>query len=115
MYALSQFLIAFGVVCGIAAWFLFHKALAGLIQHLQGSHNQVWESLGRPSIDSPAYSAILSSKLRQYILQKEYMTSADLFLKNIGALLRQRLLFSLFCLICLVAGIILMLALAAMN
>ena len=115
MYALSEFLIAFGGICGIAAWFLFHKALSGLIQHLQGSHNQIWVSLGRPKVDSPAYSAILNSKLRQYILEKEYMTSADLFVKNIGGLLRQRLLFSLFCFICLMAGIIFLLIMTAIK
>jgi len=109
MYAFSQFLIAFGGVCGIAAWFLFHKTLPGLIRHLQGNHNQTWESLGRPNVDSSAYSAIMNSKLRQYILQKKYMSNADLFVTNIGGLLRQRLLFSLFCLICVIVGIIFML------
>ncbi len=109
MHGFSLFLIAFGGACGIAAWFLFQKTLSRLVQHLQRDHNQTWIDLGRPNVDSPAYSAISNTKLRQYILKKEYVGSTDLFVQDIGGLLRQRLLFCLFCLVCLIVGIVLML------
>ena len=115
MYGFSQFLIAFGGACGIAAWFLFQKTLSRLVQHLETNHNQTWKNLDRPNVDSPPHSAITNIKLRQYILQKEYESSSDLFVKNMGGLLRQRLLFSLFCLVCLMAGTVLMFIPAAIK
>lgn len=109
MFDFSQYLIAFGAVCGIAAWFLFQTTLSKLVQYLQTNHNQIWEALDYPHADSPPYSAMRNTKLRQYILQKRYAGSSDLFVQNMGGLLRQRLLFSLFCLVCLIMGLILML------
>ena len=109
MYEFSQFFIAFGAVCGIAVWFLFQKTLSKLVQYLQTNHNQAWVNLDCPNVNSPPYHAITNTKLREYILQKEYADSHDQFVKNMGGLLRQRLFFSLFCLICLMAGLILML------
>ena len=113
MQVVAQFLMAFGIICGIAAWFLFQKSLSRFMQHLQTDHKQVWEHLGSPEINSPPHTAITNLRLRQYILRKEYMGSADLFVQNMGNLLRQRLLFSFFCLACLLAGIILFLILSA--
>jgi hypothetical protein len=115
MYDLSQFLIAFGAVCGIVAWFLFQTTLSKLVPYLQTNHNQAWEDLDHPKVDIPPYSAIKNTKLRQYILQKEYAGSSDLFVKNMGGLLRQRLLFCLFCLACLIVGLILMLIAIAIK
>ena len=109
MFDISQFLIAFGAVCGIAAWFLFQTTLSKFFQYLQTNHNQIMEALDYPHVESPPYSAIMNTKLRHYILQKKYAGSSDLFVQNMGGLLRQRLLFSLFCLVCLIMGLILML------
>ena len=115
MFDFSQFLIAFGAVCGIAVWFLFQTTLAKFIQYIQTNHNLIWEVLGRPKVNSPPYRAIMNIKLRQYILQKEYAGNTDMFVQNMGALLRQRLLFSFFCLICLVTGLILMVIAIAID
>ena len=115
MNDISQFLIAFGVVFGIATWFLLHKTLLIFVQYLQKDHNQVWENLDRPTVDSPRHIAFTSVKLRQYIFQKEYALSSDLFVNNMGGLLRQRLLFCYFCLGCLIVGISLMLIVTAIN
>ena len=115
MYGFSQSLTAFGVVCGIAAWFLFQKTASKLIQHLRANHAQIWEDLGRPKSDDPPLNALTNIKFRNYILQKEYRSSSDLFVNNMGALLRQRLLFSLFCLICAIAGVVLILLVTAIN
>ena len=109
MYNFSQFLIAFGAVCGIATWYLCQKTLSKLVQYLQINHNHIWETLDCPHVDSPPYSAMMNTKLRQYILQKKYAGGSDLFVQNMGGLLRQRLLFVLFCLVCLLMGLILML------
>lgn len=109
MHGFSQFLIAFGVTCGIAAWFLFQKSLSKFVKHLQAEHYQTWQDLSHPDKESPPYNAITNPKLRQYILQKEYEGSSDFYVKSLGGLLRQRLLFSLFCLGCLIVGIFLML------
>lgn len=109
MFDFYQFLIAFGAVCGIATWFLFQTTLSKLVQYLQTNHNQIWEALDSPRVDSPPYSAMTNTKLRQYILQKKYEGNSDLFVENMGGLLRQRLLFVLFCLVCLIMGLILML------
>ena len=115
MFDFSQFLIAFGAVCGIATWFLFQKTLSKLVQYLQTNHNQVWEFFDHPNVDSPPYSAITNTKLRLYILQKEYAGSSDLFVQNMGGLLRQRLLFSLFCLVFLMTGLIVMMLAIAIK
>lgn len=108
MHDFSQFLIAFGGTCGIAAWFLLKKTFSKLAQYLQTSHSQTWQYLGRPTVNSPPLSTVTNNKIRHYILNKEYDSSSDMFVKNMGSLIRQRLLFSLFCLACLIAGIILM-------
>jgi hypothetical protein len=107
--------MAFGFVFGIAAWFLLHKTLLIFVQHLQRAHNRVWEKLDRPNVDSPRHIAFTSVKLRQYILHKEYAVSSDLFVNNMGGLLRQRLLFCYFCLGCLIVGIGLMLIVTTIN
>ncbi len=107
MNNLAQFLIAFGAVCGIAAWFLFQKALPGLVQRLQTDHISMWEKIGCPDSKSPAYQAVINAKFRQYILGKEYSFSHDIFVKEIGALLRQRLLFCFFCVVCMSLGVLL--------
>lgn len=107
MNNLAQFLIAFGAVCGVAAWFLFQKALPGLVQRLQIDHTSVWEKIGRPDSKSPAHQAVINAKFRQYILGKEYLFSNDIFVREIGALLRQRLLFCLFCVVCMILGVLL--------
>lgn len=115
MNGFSQFLIAFGGLCGIAAWFLFQKTLYKFIQHLRRNHYQTWEDLGRPDIECPPHHAITNTKLRKYILQEEYASSTDLLVTNMGGLLKQRLLFSLFCLFCLIAGVVLMLITIAIK
>lgn len=109
MLDFSQFLIAFGVACGIAAWYLFQNTLTKLIQHIQTSHKHVWSALGHPKVNDPSLRAISNIRLRRYILQKEYAKSPDFFVQNMGELLRQRLIFSLFCIACLIIGITLML------
>lgn len=109
MREISQFLMAFGAICGIAAWFLYQKTLSRLILHLRTDHYALWEALGSPDADSPPHSSMANSKLRRFILRKQYEGNADIFIKNMGSLLRQRLLFSFFCLACLTVGIILFL------
>ena len=44
-------------------------------------------------------------QIRKFILNKEYEAYSDLFLKEIGDVVRQRLLFSVFCFICLITGL----------
>ena len=106
MHSFSQFLIAFGSIIGIATWYLFQNTLTSFISHMQRNHIHIWEELDCPEPKNPAYKSIFNPKLRRYIIQKEYSNSADIFFKDMGALLRQRLLFCLFCLACLFAGII---------
>lgn len=109
MNVFSQFLISFGIVFGIAAWFLLHKTLIIFVQHMHRNHNQLWQNLDCPNNDSPHHIAFTSVKLRQYILQKKYQLSSDLFLNDMGQLIRQRILFCIFCLGCLILGVALML------
>ena len=109
MISISQFLIAFGVVCGIAAWFLYQKTLSRFILHIQTDHRELWQQLGSLDRNSPPVRSIMNPDLRQYIWRKKYVDNVDLFVVNMGSLLRQRLLFCLFCLTCLAGGIILLL------
>ena len=109
MNNILQFLIAFGVVCGIAAWFLYQKTLSKFILHVQMDHRDLWQNLGSPDINSPPIRSIMNPDLRQYIWQKKYASNVDTFVVNMGNLLRQRLLFCLFCLICVAVGLVLLL------
>jgi hypothetical protein len=109
MYVFSQYLIAFGAICGIAAWFLFQKSFHILIQHLENNHKHTWGYLGLQNVKSHPHNAIMNAKFRQYVINKKYEESSDLFVKNMGRLIRQRLLFILLCLFCLISGLVLML------
>ena len=109
MYAFSQYLIAFGVICGIAGWFLFQKSSLILIQHLENNHKHIWDNLDLQNLYNHPHKAIMNTRYRQYIINKKYEESPDLFVKNMGRLVRQRLLFILLCLFCLISGIVLML------
>lgn len=109
MYVFSQYLIAFGAICGIAAWFLFQKSYLILIQHLENNHKHTWEYLDLQNVKSHPHNAIMNAKFRQYIINKKYEEDSDLFVKNMGRLIRQRLLFILLCLFCLISGLVLML------
>ena len=103
----SLFLIAFGGIVGFAGWFLYQKSLARFIQQIKSSHHSLWVKLGSPDENIAAYHSLLNTNLRQYITQQHYKTCDDLFVNNQGNLIRQRLLFILFCLVCLVIGIVL--------
>jgi hypothetical protein len=109
MTEVSQFLIGFGVVFGITTWFLLRKTMLMFFEYIQKNHNQLWQSLDSPNINSPHHIVLTNTRLRQYILQKQYATSSDFFLTDIARLIRQRLLFCYFCLICLVMGLFLIL------
>lgn len=107
MTEISQFLIGFGVVFGIALLFFMRKTINLFLQHMQRNDHQLWQSLDSPNTDSSHHIAITNQRLRQYILQKKYLLSSDLFLKDMGALLRRRLVFFYFCLGCLLLGLFL--------
>lgn len=78
-----------------------------MIEHIKLNHYKIWLTLGCPIGKSPPDPFISNPQVRNFILKKEYGSYTDLFLKEIGDVVRQRLFFSVFCLLCLVVGIVL--------
>ncbi len=105
----SLFLIAFGGGCGLIGWFLYQKSLSKLIQHIRTSHNDLWSNLGSPEDNIVPYRSILNTNLREFIFQKKYETYSDFFINKQGDLVRYRILFCMFCLGCLLLGLVLFL------
>lgn len=99
--------MAFGGTCGFATWFLYQKSLSKLILHISTNHKDLWANLGNPEENIPAYQSLFNTNLRQFISQKKYESNSDVFIKNQGSLVRQRLLFCIFCLVCLLIGLML--------
>ena len=102
----SLLLIAFGASGTFVGWFLFQRSLSRMIEHIKINHYEIWLNLDCPIGKSPPDPVLGSPKTRKFILSKEYGTYTDLFLKEIGDIVRLRLIFSIFCFICLVTGTI---------
>ena len=100
-------LIAFGASGTFVGWFLYQRSLSRMIEHIKLNHYEIWLNLSCPMGKSPPDRFLSSSKVRKFILSEEYATYTDLFLKEIGDVVRLRLIFSIFCFICLVFGILL--------
>jgi hypothetical protein len=103
----SLLLIAFGASGAFVGWFLFQRSLKRMIEHIKVNHYEIWLNLDCPLGKSPPDPVLGNTKIRKFILKKEYGTYTDLFLKEIGDIVRLRLIFSAFCFICLIAGILL--------
>ena len=101
----SSLLIAFGTSGAFIGWFLFQRTLSKMIEHIKVNHYEVWLSLKCPIGKSPPDPIIASPEILKFIFNKEYEAYTDLFLKEIGDVARLRLIFSVFCLICLFIGI----------
>ena len=109
LLSLAQFLIAFGVIFGLAGWYLYQKSLAKLIEHLKVNQRTTWEALGSPATNIDPVTSLQSDHLRNYITQQQYQSSEDVFVRKLGNVIRQKLLFCLFCLVCFLLGLILLL------
>ena len=107
MQEYSLLLIAFGASGTFVGWFLYQRSLSRMIEHIKLNHYEIWLNLNCPIGKSPPDPILSSAKVRKFILSKEYATYTDLFLKEVGDVVRLRLIFSVFCFICLVFGILL--------
>ena len=103
----SLLLIAFGASGTFVGWVLYQFSLAKLIEHIKINHYEIWLNLNCPIGKSPPDPFMSYPQVRRFILKKEYRSYTDLFLKEIGDVVRMRLIFSIFCFICLVVGIVL--------
>ena len=100
-------LIAFGASGVFVGRYLYQRSLYRMIEHIKVNHYEIWLNLSCPIGRSPPDPILGNPKVRKFILNKEYETYTDLFLKEIGDVVRLRLIFSIFCFICLVIGIFL--------
>ena len=107
MQEYSLLLIAFGASGTFVGWFLYQRSLSRMIEHIKLNHYEIWLNLNCPIGKSPPDPILSSAKVRKFILSKEYATYTDLFLKEVGDVVRLRLIFSIFCFICLVFGVLL--------
>lgn len=103
----SLLLIGFGASCGFVGWFLYQRSLSRMIEHIKINHYEIWLNLSCPIGKSPPDPFISNPEVRNFIFRKQYLSYTDLFLKEIGDIVRLRLIFSIFCFICLVVGIVL--------
>ena len=103
----SYLLSAFGGSCGFIVLFLYQRSLSVLMQYMKTNHHNIWLSLNKPDDNKILDSFIGNQKTRKFVINKHYEKYTDVFLNKLGSVLRVRLLFILFCLICLVTGIIL--------
>ncbi|MGI9227277.1 MAG: hypothetical protein ACR2PU_00655 [Gammaproteobacteria bacterium] len=100
-------LTAFGASGTFIGWFLYQRSLSRMVGHIKVNHYEIWLNLNCPIGKSPPDPILNNLQVRKFIIKKEYGTYTDLFLKEIGDVVRQRLIFSVFCFICLVVGIVL--------
>lgn len=100
-------LAAFGASGTFISWFLYQRSLSRMIEHIKINHYEIWLNLKCPIGKSPPDPILSYPEVRKFILEKEYGTYTDLFLKEIGDVVRQRLIFSIFCFMCLLVGIVL--------
>lgn len=107
MEELSFLLIALGASGIFIGWNLYQRTLSKMIEHIKINHYEIWLNLNCPMGKSPPDPLMSHPQMRKFILNKDYEAYSDLFLKEIGDVVRQRLLFSVFCFICLLAGIVL--------
>ncbi len=107
MKDISTLIIAFGASGAFLGWFLYQRSLIRMIEHIKVNHYEVWLNLGCPIGKSPPDPFMSYPQVRSFILNKEYDAYTDLFLKEIGDIVRLRLFFSVFCLLCLMIGIVL--------
>ena len=98
-------LAAFGASGTFISWFLYQRTLSRMIEHIKINHYEIWLNLKCPIGKSPPDPIMSNPQIRKFILNKEYEAYSDLFLKEIGDVVRQRLLFSVFCFICLITGL----------
>ncbi len=108
MQEYSLLLIAFGASGAFVGWFLYQRSLSRMIEHIKLNHYEIWLNLNCPIGKSPPDPVLNNPKVRKFILSKEYETYTDLFLKEVGDIVRLRLIFSIFCFICLIFGILLL-------
>ena len=108
LFSITQFLIAFGLICGLAGWFLYQKSLARLIEYIKTNQKDIWEALDSPVVNIDPLSSLQNQKLRQFIFQKQYDSTNDIFVSKLGSVIRQKLLFCFFCLIVFIVGVILL-------
>lgn len=100
-------LAAFGASGTFISWVLYQRTLSRMIEHIKINHYEIWLNLKCPIGKSPPDPIMSYPEVRKFIYKKEYATYTDLFLKEIGDVVRQRLIFSIFCFMCLVVGIVL--------
>ena len=110
MQEYSLLLIAFGACGTFVGWFLYQRSLSRMIEHIKLNHYEIWLNLNYPIGKRPPDPILSSSKVRKFILSKEYGAYTDLFLKEVGDVVRLRLIFSAFCFLCLLAGIVLLMS-----
>lgn len=107
MEEFSLLLTAFGAGGAYIGWFLYQRSLSRMIEHIKINHYEIWLNLKCPIGKSPPDPFMSYLEVREFVLKKEYETYTDLFLKEIGDVARQRLIFSVFCFMCLILGIVL--------
>lgn len=105
----SLFLTAFGASGTFVGWFLYQRSLARMIEHIKINHYEIWLNLSCPIGKSPPDPFMGTPQVRKFILKREYRSYTDLFLKEIGDVVRLRLIFSIFCFICFMVGVVLLL------
>jgi hypothetical protein len=107
MKDIAILIISFGATGTFLGWFLYQRSLARMIEHIKLNHYEIWLNLGCLIGKSPPDPFMGNPQLRNFIIKKDYASYTDLFLKEIGDVVKQRLLFSIFCLMCLATGIFL--------
>ena len=107
MKDISILIIFFGASGVFLGWFLYQRSLIRMIEHIKVNHYQIWLSLGCPIGKSPPDPFMSYPQVRDFIVKREYGSYTDLFLKEIGEVVRLRMIFCIFCLLCLVIGVVL--------
>ena len=107
MKEFSLLLTAFGASGTFVGWVLYQRSLYRMIEHIKVNHYEIWLNLNCPIGKSPPDPILNHPQVRKFIINKVYGTYTDLFLKEIGDVVRLRFIFSVFCLLCLVVGIVL--------
>jgi len=110
MKDISTLIISIGASGAFLGWFLYQRSLIRMVEHIKVNHYQIWLNLGCPIGKTPPDPFMSYPQVRDFIIKREYGSYTDLFLKEIGEVVRLRLLFSVFCLLCLMIGIVLYLA-----